>query len=45
MHVVCARVLVAADGAFSAVRQQCLGDGPPTYDVSASGALCVPSVL
>ena len=28
-----ARVLVGADGYFSAVRQQCLGDGPPEFGV------------
>lgn len=28
-----AKVLVGADGYFSAVRQQCLGDGPPDFAV------------
>ena len=28
-----ARVLIGADGYFSAVRQQCLADGPPDFGV------------
>ena len=28
------KLLVGADGYFSAVRQQCLGDGPPDFAVS-----------
>lgn len=34
-----AKVLVGADGYFSAVRQQCLGDGPPEF-----GVRCLPAV-
>ncbi len=30
-----AKVLIGADGYFSAVRQQCLDDGPPNFAVGA----------
>lgn len=30
------KLLVGADGYFSAVRQQCLQDGPPDFAVSSS---------
>lgn len=33
---VSARILIGADGYFSAVRNQCLGDGPPTFAVRVS---------
>lgn len=33
-----AKVLIGADGFFSAVRQQCLGDGPPDFAVRAPPA-------
>ncbi len=35
-----AKVLIGADGYFSAVRQQCLDDGPPDFAVGIPLALC-----
>ena len=36
------KLLVGADGYFSAVRQQCLQDGPPDFAVSTSSACSEP---
>ena len=35
------KLLVGADGYFSAVRQQCLGDGPPDFAVSLGQQSCL----
>ena len=35
------KVLVGADGYFSTVRQQCLGDGPPDFAVRLGQQPCV----
>ena len=35
------RLLVGADGYFSTVRQQCLGDGPPDFAVSLGQYSCL----
>jgi 2-polyprenyl-6-methoxyphenol hydroxylase-like FAD-dependent oxidoreductase len=40
-----AKVLVGADGYFSAVRQQCLGDGPPDFGVRCSKLPCMHALL
>ena len=34
-----AKVIIGADGYFSAVRQQCLNDGPPDFGVSNESML------
>ena len=39
------KVLVGADGYFSKVRAQCLGDGPPTFNVSSLLLLTFTSAL
>lgn len=39
------KVLVGADGYFSRVRAQCLGDGPPTFNVSSLLLLTYTSAL
>lgn len=42
-----AKVLIGADGYFSAVREQCLGDGPPDFAVrpSCHGPRCCPFTI
>ena len=35
------KLLVGADGYFSAVRQQCLEDGPPDFAVSSGQQSCL----
>lgn len=43
-HLRC-KLLVGADGYFSAVRQQCLQDGPPDFAVSPSCMCSEPCII